>query len=130
MINQLADQQVTDILNKYHAFFAFSNKQFEEGRKDDLVYVSMDHGMYAPKIYADKVATEICAAYQDAAKIIQNQKSKKDRIWYELANHECQITMDYQDAIDALSIFDDITPDDVKAEWGAYFNHCVENDYF
>ena len=130
MINQLAENQVTDLLNKYHGFFAFSNKQFDEGIKEGFTYVRMPHGMFAPKQYADTLANQICKAYQDAAKTIQGQKSKKDRIWYELANHECQITYDYSDAVSALSCFDDITEQDVKDQWSSYLQHCVDNDYF
>ena len=129
-INQLAEDQITDILNKYHAFFAFSNKQFEEQVTKGYKYVSCPHGMHAPKQYANKVMTEILAAYSDAAKTVQAETSKKDRIWYEFSNHECQIVGDYSDAVDALSSFDDITIEDIKSEWSAYWDHCVDNDYF
>ena len=129
-INQLAKTQVTAILNKYHTFFAFSNEQFEDQVNKDYKYVACPHGMYAPKQYADNVMSEISAAYSDAAKVVQSQSSKKERIWYEFSNHECQISMDYSDAVDALSSFDDITIEDIKSEWKAYFSHCVDNDYF
>ena len=129
-INQIADEQVSAILNKYHAFFAFSNQQFDEQATKCFIYARLPHGMFAPKAYANSVISEVLAAYDEARKAVQSQESKKDRIWYEFANHECQISMDYSDALAALLAFDDITEQDVHDQWPAYFNHCVDNDYF
>ena len=129
-INQLAENQVTEALNKYHGFFAFSDKQFDEASTKGFKYVACGLGLYAPIDYAEVLVDKIRAIHKEAAKVVQTQTSKKDRIWYEFSNYECQIVGDYSDAVDALSSFDDITIEDIKSEWSAYWDHCVDNDYF
>ena len=130
MINRMADDEVSEILNAHYAFFAFSNSQFSEKAVRIFKYVALGAGLYAPVQHAETLVDKINAVYDKAAKKVQSEKSKKDRIWYELANHECQITGEYQDALSALSIFDDITEEDVAAEWMPYIEHCRENNYF
>lgn len=55
--------------------------------------------------------------------------SIKTIIWDSLANYECQIIGNYSDAIEALKVYG-ITEADIKTEWSAYYQTCIDNDYF
>jgi hypothetical protein len=123
------DAAMDKIMASHGAFFAFSNKQFDEASKPDIKYVGLGGGLIAPedqakslianfeKITAEKIAWEL------------ENNTRKDIIWYELANHECQISGSYREAFNVLEPYG-ITEDEIKSEWPAYWDHCVEHDYF
>ena len=54
---------------------------------------------------------------------------KKNIIWRELANHEAQISCEIEDTIDALENHG-ITREEIRAEFGEYYQHCIKHDYF
>jgi len=122
------DEQ-TRVFEKYDAFFAFSKKQFEEGKKEGMKYVALDSGLIAPK--------ENIKNLFDALEDIHNKGVKKDIaengissiIQRELSNHEAQITMGISDTVDALDGYN-ITEDQIKEEYNTYFALCVKNDWF
>ncbi|TXK94591.1 hypothetical protein BMR05_12615 [Methylococcaceae bacterium HT4] len=115
------------VFDKYGAFFAFSNNQFNEQKKEGVIYEGLASGMVAPvgadifkeleKIQQEKIAFELA---NNSLKII---------IWDSLANYECQITSNCDDAVEALEQYG-INREMIAKEWPAYFQHCVENDYF
>lgn len=128
-LSDYTSQAQTEAFNKAGAFFAFTYKQFEEGRKEGIKYAHLGSGLLAP---VDKVK-ELTLDLQDitikgVAKDIEENGIKKI-IHRELANHECQITGDYSPVVDNLSIYD-ITESQVKAEWKEFFQYCIDNDYF
>jgi len=84
------------------AFFAFSNKQFEEAKVDGVVYNNLGAGMICPKDNVDKLITGIdnIAKESIAQDIADNGVNAIIR--RELDNHECDYTGDYDGAIYAL----------------------------
>jgi len=47
----------------------------------------------------------------------------------ELANHECQITMDYTTALKALERYN-VTEQQVRDQYGIFFQRCIDQDLF
>lgn len=129
MNRQQLDNTISTILESHGAFFAFSQRQFEEQQVKGVKYAHTGGGMICPTDRADQLQRDITAAIDafHAADLGENGKAKI--IWRELANHEAQITMDITDTVEALAGYG-ITREDVKAEWPAYWKHCVENDLF
>ena len=39
-LSSYTDQPITELFNKYGAFWAFSNSQFNESKKDNIEYVT------------------------------------------------------------------------------------------
>jgi len=122
------DQQ-TEVFNKYGVFFAFSNKQFDESKKDGVKYTSLGAGMIAPVEHAKTVMTEIIAIGEAYRKNDLSENGKKKIIHRELANHEAQITGDIDDTVDALEGYG-ITRAEVQAEFGEYMDYCIKHDLF
>ena len=123
------DSAQSKALNKNGAFFAFSNKQFDEAKKENTKYISLGGGLIAPESNAESLIKELDSICTQKIEFELNNNSIKDIIWYELANHECQISCDYESVISLLKPYG-ITEDMIKAEFSDYYQHCVDNDYF
>lgn len=109
------------LFKEYGVFFAFSQKQFDEQRKEGVRYVSAEFGMILPK---DKVD-----AFMDAHQklIEENQARHKaevdmdEYILYELYNHESFYTGRTSDALRAVwANFPDCTQEDVSRVYRSY----------
>jgi hypothetical protein len=131
-MNYLSDyinKSQTAILKKYGAFYAFSNQQFKDKMIDGVKYESRGMGLIVPLGKSKDLDIEIDALYKKGIQqdIVENGISKI--IHRELANHECQITGDYQNVIELMSDYG-ITADQVHAEYSIFYDHCVANEYF
>ena len=123
------EARTTELLNSTGAFFAFGQKQMDEQKVEGVTYVSMGGGLIAPKDNAAQFADgfKLIVSESIAQDIAENGKPAIIR--RELANHEAQITMDVSDTMSALEGYD-ITESDIDNQWGAFFQDCIDNDYF
>jgi len=131
-MNYLSDytsENQTKLLNDNGAFFAFSTKQLNEHKKEGVVYVSMGSGLIAPKVNADKLLEGFESINTEGVKQDISENGIKAIIRRELGNYETQITGDISDTVEALEDYG-ITRAQVAAEYPAYFQHCIDNDYF
>jgi hypothetical protein len=131
-MNYLSDYtsvKQTKLWNDNGAFFAFSQQQLDAEKKEGVVYVSMGLGLIAPKENAFKILKGLEAIHTEGIKQDISENGIKAIIHRELANYETQITGDISDTVDALEDYG-ITRAQVSAEYKAYFQHCIDNDYF
>jgi len=62
---------------------------------------------------------------------LQAVKTNRDIIWYELANHETQISGDLTSVYETLEDYPGITKQMILYEYrGGYYQYCIDNDYF
>jgi hypothetical protein len=123
------ETRTTELLNQTGAFFAFGQKQMDEQKVEGITYTSMGGGLVVPIVnaaeFADRFKTIVSESIaQDIA-----ENGKPAIIRRELANHEAQITSDISDTVEALEGYG-ITEEEVQAQWGAFFQDCIDNDYF
>jgi len=128
-LNTYTQAAQTEAFNKYGAFFAFGNKQFDEQKEDGIKYVDLGAGLIAPKeTYKDLIEDlnniHKCGIAQDI-----KENGIKKILWREFANYECQIVGSPKDAIDALENYH-IDKKTIQEEWTNYWNWCVDNDNF
>jgi|TARA_B110001469_G_C9382021_1_gene197975 hypothetical protein len=131
-MNYLSDYtsaKQTQLLNDNGAFFAFSQKQLDEEKKEGVVYMSIAPGLIVPKINASKILKGFEAINTDGVKQDISENGIKAIIHRELANYEAQITGDISDTVQALEDYG-ITREQVSTEYPAYFQYCIDNDYF
>lgn len=91
------------ILEKYGAFFAFSNEQLKEKAVEGTRYTSLGAGLISPSDNVKALCKEI--------KLFSSRKIKKDIkentieciIKRELYNHEAQVSGSIEDTANALS---------------------------
>ena len=123
------DEKIASILKANGAFFAFSMKQFEEQSQEGINYKNLGSGLVCPEENIEQTLEEFTAVIKEKIDWELANNTKKDIIWYELANHECQISYDLSQVIAILNDYG-ITEDEIRAEWPGYIDHCIENDYF
>jgi hypothetical protein len=97
------EEKFSSLFKECGVFFAFSNKQFDEGKtplKEGEEYVSIVNGGYMPESNTEafkKGFQEILSWFKSEAKNIE-----REHIVYELNNYECFYTGDLEDAFSAL----------------------------
>ena len=123
------DNEQEKILDDNGAFFAFSNDQFNACANQSINYKSLGGGLYCPESNIDGLALQLKDSHTFKINWELSNNTLKDIIWYQLANHETQISGDYSDAYEALKPYG-ITEDDIKKEWPSYYQNCIDNDYF
>lgn len=100
-LNKHFDSEFTKLLEKYNGFYAFSNKQFDEAKKEGLKYISLDGGLLLGRSidselkgteWADKFYEELEAVTKESARLDLEEYGLQRIIKYELDNHEADYT--------------------------------------
>lgn len=99
---------------KHGAFFAFSNKQFDEQKVEGVKYVNLGIGMIAPKDTYKALLDELDEIYKLGSKRDLDENGRDKVIERELYNYECFYTWDWQPAFEAVEDYG-ITAEEVKA---------------
>ena len=123
------DVKINDLLTANGAFFAFTEQQYNDEALPGVDYKRLYAGMLCP---SDNVKTVMDGLDNLSAEKIQFELANntvKAMVWDALANYECQISGNYNDAIAALKVYG-ISEDDIKTEWPSYYQNCIDNDYF
>lgn len=126
---------LTPILESNGAFFAFSQSQFDEQKKENIVYVSLGAGLICPKENVNKLHAEIKKSSTRSIKAEIKKKGAKAIIRHAYFNHECQITMSTEEAENSLKRYIEIAPkeftkDLILETFKECFNEAIENDLF
>lgn len=134
-MNQYIDKEMEKVFEKHGVFFAFSEKQFNEGKKEGVTYVNVGNGDLCPK-------ENVKAYIEDASNVIDTGIRKQVEelgaekiIEHEYFNYECQLSMDISRMVSALEthieIFPELFTDELIKETSTKcFNKAVENDWF
>jgi len=115
-------QALTDVMNKYRAFFAFSTEQFNSKAIKCIQYTSLPTGLICPAIYANslvKAIADLSDKHRSEKLIID---TKEEIILESLINHECFYTSEWDDCIDDLEHYP-ITNDEIKT---CYLKYCSQ----
>ena len=128
-LSNYTEESQTNLFNECGSFFAFGQNQFNEAKKDGVTYVSMGAGLICPKKNVQKMINGLDNINKSGIELDLKENGKKAIIHRELANHECQISMDITDCVDKLGDYP-ITKEEIQAEWKEYFKTCCDNDWF
>lgn len=113
-LTDYTEKNISEILEKNGAFFAFGDKQFNEQKKPDTEYISLGAGLVCPKDNADKVYKGIEKAHFNGIRQDMAENGKDNIIMRELANHEAYYTGDIESTAEALGGYG-FTIDDIQA---------------
>jgi DNA-binding transcriptional regulator YhcF (GntR family) len=101
-LSDYIQQPQTALFDELGAFFAFSNKQFDEAKKEGVKYVSLGMGMIVPTDNARELVTRLDEIQKEGIKQDIEENGKKAIIRRELFNHECFYTNDITDCVEKL----------------------------
>ena len=128
-LSDYTEEKTTKILNDNGAFFAFSNKQFKERKKEGVLYSRLYGGLIAPKENVKKIFIELDKINKEGIKQDMKDNTKKRIMWREFANFECQFEMNPERALESLEDYP-ITKKEIQREFKKYYNYCIKNDMF
>ena len=128
-LSDYTEAKQTALFNDCGAFFAFSQSQFDEKKKDGINYSNVGSGLICESEFCDKLIEGLENINTEAIKQDIAENGKKAIIHRELANHECQITMSIADCVNKLEFYP-ITKEEIQAEWKEFFQKCIDNDWF
>lgn len=104
-LNDYTKEATSEAFKKAGAFFAFSDKQFEEEKKEGVKYVSMGAGLICPKETADQLVKDLKNATKNGIKKDIEENGEGKIIARELRNHEAFYTCDISDTMRALKAY-------------------------
>ena len=124
-LSHYIEKKQQDLFAELGAFHAFSEKQFNEQKKNGVKYVSMGNGGICPEINAKKYIKGVIRLTEEAIQDDIAENGKKAIIHRELGNHEYVITYDITDTVNALYNYG-INETEVQAETGEYLRRYRE----
>ena len=125
-LSEYTNEAVTKALDNAGAFFAFSNEQFDEAKKENVKYVSMGMGMICPKENARQLEEDLDNAIKAGIAQDITENGLEAIIKRELNNHEAYYTRDLTSTIEALSAYP-ITAEDIKKVFSNQ-NYIIANN--
>ena len=107
-LSNYTDTNISKALDKAQAFFAFSDKQVEEGKAkqgltDDIKLISLGSGLISPQDTGIQLIKDMDKAYKDGIAQDIKENGKEAIIKRELYNHEAFYTGEIDQTVDALS---------------------------
>ena len=113
------DKRTQNEFNSLPLMFAFTNKQFEEGKaklgvKDDKELYSIGAGGFIKKVDAHLLDEMIDRHNKEYEELMQNDEFAYSAFYYELGNHEFCITLDPEDTLEALCLTAEEVADDPR----------------
>ena len=137
-LNDYLKQTQNDIFEKNGVFFAFNNKQFEEGckkvgaTKDNKLRslnLGINTGGYVLSRNYETFLKEFEKAYDEAIKLDMKENGSKKIIWRELGNYEFQISRDIEPVLDALDLYP-ISIEEIGKQVKPYITYCNKHDLY
>jgi len=101
-LSEYMGEKQTLAFNRADAFFAFSDKQFEEAKKEGIKYVSLGAGLICNSTKAKTLTQELDTIYTEAIQEDVQDNGMRSVIDRELANHEAYYTRDIESTVEAL----------------------------
>lgn len=101
-LSNYIEEKQTKLFNDLWIFFAFSDKQFEEQKKEWIEYISIWSGIIIPKENADKFLIEHKKIIEEWIQEDIKENWIEKIIERELINHEAYYTYDIESTVDAL----------------------------
>ena len=101
-LSRYIEDAQTKLFNDTGTFFAFSDKQFNEGIKEGVKYTFMGAGMICPVENVKTLIAGLDAIHEAGIKADIAENGIEAIIARELSNHEAYYTYDISDTVDSL----------------------------
>ena len=125
-LSDYTNEKQTQAFDEAGAFFAFSQKQFNEAKKEGIEYCSMGAGLICPVENAKRLFYRLEQINKEGIAQDIQENGKKAIIRRELFNHECFYTGDITDCVEKLEDYD-YSYDDI---YQVYRHICQTEDVY
>ena len=127
-LHNYTEKPINALLDKYGAFFAFSNEQFRDQAIKAIRYCKAGDGLILPKIHVKNFNNDYKKIIKECIQKDINENGLDNIIERELVNYECYYTYDYNDDNFLQSLEDyPITKRDIKRVFHATYDKHAEN---
>ncbi len=117
---------ISKVLKDNGAFFAFSNKQFDEQKQPGVKYAGLVGGLVCPVDNKQTVLDEVERVNTEGIKQDVADHTVRQICWREFANHEIQFTGDLQPIYDTLLLYP-IGKEEIDRQYDKYYAHCIKH---
>jgi hypothetical protein len=131
----VTSKELEKLREKNGVCFAFSQRQFDEQKRDGVKYVEISSGTLCPKENVIHYMNEVIKIIDKGVKYMVDKYGAIEIIKYEYWNHETQLTGDICTLEESLQIYQERYPEDFKRniiEKVALdcYKIAIENDLF
>ena len=123
-LSDYMEERQTKAFTKYGAFFAFSKKQMNEKKQENIKYSMVGSGLICPTVWDDRLLDELENIYKSCIQQDIADNGMEAIITRELHNHEFGYTFDFTDTIEKLQDYpcsiQDIKLVANKIDWSEY----------
>ena len=113
-LNDYTEEATTKAMDEAGAFFAFSNKQFDEQKKDNTQYLDLGAGLICPENTTNKLMASLENIIKYGIEQDIKENGKQAIIRRELDNHEANYTGEIDDTVNALTDYNFSIEDIIK----------------
>ena len=129
-LSDYTEEATTKLIKENGGFFAFSDRQFNENKKEGVKYVRMYGGLIAPKENVKAIHKGLQEGHEEG--IVQDMKDHTIRqiIFRDCANYELQLSYDgLTEIIDTLKEYP-IKKEDIIKYYNQFIKYCNKNDLY
>jgi len=101
-LSDYVNDKTSEVLNRMGAFWAFSDKQFKEQKKEGIKYIDLGAGMVCDEKNAEQLVNEMEKVVKDGIAQDISDNGTQGIIIRELANHEAYYTGTIEQTAKAL----------------------------
>ncbi|MCP4393382.1 MAG: hypothetical protein GY804_03815 [Alphaproteobacteria bacterium] len=127
-LSHYTEQAQTELFESIGAFFAFSDKQFDEQKKEGVIYTSLSAGLITPVGTAKLLMEGLEKINQTGIETDIKENGIDKIIERELFNHECFYTGDISDCVDKLTDYP-VTEEQVRARYNELYKTIDWDNY-
>jgi len=131
------EKDISDLMDKVGAFYAFSKKQFDESKVEGVKYINDNTGLFIPKDNCLIFFNEYSQIVDNGAKNHLAKYGADAIIRYQYFNHEQQLS--YCQDVKNTSTYESLSPyfgmkgfelENIERVFKKCYQEAIEHDYF
>ena len=127
-LENYSEEKINKIIKNNGGFFAFNNNQFNDNKKEGVIYCRLYGGLIAPKNKADYIISQIDLISKKAIKQDIRENGIKNIVFRDCSNLELQFSYNgICEIIDYLKDYN-FNKKDIEKHYNNYIEHCIKND--
>ena len=129
-LQNYSEEKINKTIKNNGGFFAFNNKQFNENKKEGIIYCRLYSGLIVPKNKAKQIISQLDKISKKAIEQDIKENGMKKIVFRDCENLELQFSFSgISEIIDYLKDYN-FNKNDIEKYYNKYINYCIKNDLF